>query len=535
MGVDGGDELGCDGAGGGGDPMTPVPRWFVVLSWCTLGILIGTVAFTATAGVTGSTPVSVVIGYCLAAGTFGWLVWRPKAAAALAGVPATIQRLFAVGAPLLIGQLLFAAAFIIDPSFTRWDPRPWFPMRSPHSCASSYWVACEQIETAPDIYAETVYSLPQADPTARRAPRPIGPLEIDQYEYPPSFLLVPRLITVVADDFWSFRRVWFALTLAVTVIGLVVVARRFDRALGTFSLWLTPFVLVAPAMISTMIIGNVQLAIIAASMLAMVLFERGRHAAGGTLLAYAVVSKLYPGLLVFYLLLRRDWRAVAWTAAVSTVIVAVTMVDFGIAPYLTFLSHLPKLLSGEAFPAFRNPNAIAINESIPGLAFKLQLFGVPHMGFTASKILGWIYTVVVVVLVTRLARRPVAKGREPLVWIVILTLATMRSPFLPVYAPFPSLWLATLLAALTWGRSRLFTMSVVSWCVLAFTLGSGGAPPVVNAIWTFVHTIAAFVLVALAMRVVAAPVLADTAHHGKRVLVSHPTHEGSYIFSSGRE
>jgi hypothetical protein len=82
----------------------------------------------------------------------------------------------------------------------------------------------------------------------------------------------------------------------------------------------------------------------------------------------------------------------------------------------------------------------------------------------------------------------------------------MRSPFLPTYAPFPSLWLATLLAALSWGRSRLFTMSVVLWCVLTFTLGTGGAPPVVNAIWTFMHTIAAFVLVAMAMRVAGAPV-----------------------------
>jgi alpha-1,2-mannosyltransferase len=91
-------------------------------------------------------------------------------------------------------------------------------------------------------------------------------------------------------------------------------------------------------------------------------------------------------------------------------------------------------------------------------------------------ILGWIYTVVVLVLVVRLARRPADEGREPLVWIVILTLATMRSPFLPAYAPFPSLWLATLLAALTWGRSRRFTTSVVLWGVLAFTFGSGGAP-----------------------------------------------------------
>ena len=90
---------------------------------------------------------------------------------------------------------------------------------------------------------------------------------------------------------------------------------------------------------------------------------------------------------------------------------------------------MPKLLSGEAFPAFRNPAAIAIDESIPGLVFKLKLFGVPYMGFAASRALGWIYTVVALALTARLALQPVAAAREPLAWLTILILATMRSPF----------------------------------------------------------------------------------------------------------
>ena len=163
--------------------------------------------------------------------------------------------------------------------------------------------------------------------------------------------------------------------------------------------------------------GNVQLAIIAVSMIAMLLFERERYAAGGVLLAYAVVSKLYPGLLVGYLMLRRDWRAVGWTAAFAVAFVVVSVADFGVGPYVAFATHMPKLLSGEAFPAFRNPAAIAINESIPGLVFKLKLFGVPYMGFAASRALGWIYTVVALALTARLALQPVAAAREPLAWL----------------------------------------------------------------------------------------------------------------------
>lgn len=479
--------------------MSRAPRWFM-LPWVAVSIMVGIVAFTATAGLTSSM-VAAAAGGALASGIAAVVLRNPLTAnPLLAGAPRAMRRLFALGVALVIAQMLLTATFIIDPELVTWEPRPWTPQRSNHSCVSSYWIALERIGDTPDVYSEEIYSVPQRDPTVPRVARPIGPLLIDQYEYPPPFLVAPRIIAAATDDFWGFRRVWFALNTAIVLVGVILIAARFDRALGTHALWLTPFVLLAPAVVITLVVGNVQLAVIAASMIAMLLFERGRHAAGGAVLAYAIVSKLYPGLLLLFLLLRRDWRAAAWTAFFSIAILAISIADVGIEPYVAFARHMPKLLSGEAFPAFRNPAAIAVNESIPGLAFKLKLLGVPHMGFAASKALGWIYTLVAVALTARLALRPIAAGREPLVWITILILATMRSPFLPTYAVFPSLWLATLLAALTWGRSVRFFLCIAAWVALAFTFGTGAVPPVLNAIWTFVHTVAAFFLVVVALR-----------------------------------
>jgi alpha-1,2-mannosyltransferase len=480
--------------------MSSVPKWFPWLAWTTLAVLGLIPIFTATAGLTRSLIAATILAAVVSV-MFARRLWSMARRATLASIPPGVRRLFAIGAPLLIAQLLLASAFIVNPHLARWEGRPWTPQRSNHSCVSSYWIACEHIRGAPDIYAEEIYSIPQVNPAALRVPRPIGPLLIDQYEYPPVFLVLPRLIGGATGDFWGFRRVWFALNLAAVVAGAILIAARFDGALGTHALWLTPFVGLAPAIVITLVMGNVQLAIIAVSMIAMVFLERERHAAGGVLLAYAVVSKLYPGLLVLYLLLRRDWRAVAWIALFSIAFVVISIADFGFGPYFSFATHMPKLLSGEAFPALRNPVAIAINESIPGLVFKLGLFGVPQMGFATARVVGWVYTVIAVLLTARLALQPVAAGREPLVWIAILILATMRSPFLPTYAPFPSMWAATLLAALTWGRSGIFITAVAGWVVLAFTFGTGGAPPAVNAIWTFAHTVAAFVLVALVLRV----------------------------------
>jgi hypothetical protein len=354
-------------------PDTRPPAWFAVAVASTLAGIAGIVGLTATAGVSGSMVLASAAGVTLAAMVFVAVLRSGTVRSRLASAPPALRIVCSAGALLLVGQLAFAAAFTIHPTLTRWDPRPWAPQRSNHSCVSAYWVACQAVTRTDAIYDERLYSLPQADPAAVRRARTLGPFLIDNYEYPPAFLALPRLVAAVTPDFWAFRRVWFALMLAVTAAGIVAVARSRCRSTNRFR----------------------------------------------------------------------------------------------------------------------------------GCRFKLALFGMPHMGFTASKIVGWVYTAVVIAVIARLARRPTDQGLEPLAWLAILVLATMRSPFLPSYAPFPSLWLATLLAGLTWGRSRTWATAVGAWAVLAFSFGAGGAPIPVNAIWTFAHTVAAFVLVVLACRVTA--------------------------------
>ena len=46
------------------------------------------------------------------------------------------------------------------------------------------------------------------------------------------------------------------------------------------------------------------------------------------------------------------------------------------------------------------------------------------------------------------------------------------------------------------------TLGIGAWCILAVGFGPGGAPLQVNAIWTFVHTLLAFVLVGATIRFV---------------------------------
>lgn len=154
---------------------------------------------------------------------------------------------------------------------------------------------------------------------------------------------------------------------------------------------------------------------------------------------------------------------------------------------------------------------------MPGVIFKLKLAGVPRMDFAAMRVLGWIYTAVVLVATAWLAVRARPHGREPIVWLVVLFLATMRSPFLPTYAAFPTLWLMTLVVATSRAEPGLARAAIGVGVLLSLSWGIGYLPPLVNATWTTLQTIAAFVLAAMTCRTfrerdrAADPVPASTA------------------------
>jgi alpha-1,2-mannosyltransferase len=225
--------------------------------------------------------------------------------------------------------------------------------------------------------------------------------------------------------------------------------------------------------------------VIALAVLSMLCFERQKNALGGALLAYTIVSKLYPGLFVVYLLVRKQWSAVAWTAAMGIGYVLISLADVGIEPYVAFLKHLPGLLGGEAFPALRNPAPMAINLSIPGLVFKLKVLGVTGMGFGAAKIVGWIYTVVALWLTVLLARRAHSDQDKIMVFVAIMILATLRSPFLPIaYGVFPALWLLTLVAAPASATVKTLVVTLVAWLMLNVFVPLDWLPPRALAVLT---------------------------------------------------
>jgi alpha-1,2-mannosyltransferase len=402
---------------------------------------------------------------------------------------------------MLVRLVVFAQAPAPLPAIG-WSVTPWNPFITRHACTTAYWRAATEIDRAPDVYAPSTYSTGRVDPNGREVPLFIGPYAVDPYEYPPTFLLLPRLLARVTPNFPSFR-LWWGLVSTVTVFaGLVVIARRVDRENGTRSLWLVPLAIIPLGVFTTIQGGNAQLFFVVIAMLAMLAFERGWAAAGGLLLGYAVIGKMFPALLVLYLIVRRDWRAVAWTAGWAIGLTLLTIAEVGWAPFEAFRDHLPKLLNGEAFPMLRMAGPSDISLSVPGLILKLRRFGGPEVPIESLRITGWIFSAVLLWATVRLALRPVAPRLAPLAWLVVLGLAALRSPFLPGYGVFPAVWIATILLALVWTDTRRRWPVLALWVALLWMTGGPQSTPLwVIASATTLQIAAILTLFAIAVRV----------------------------------
>jgi hypothetical protein len=465
-------------------PGTFTARLLRTLIALSLASAFGIFAFSASMGFTGSKLVAVIVAVGIAAFAT-WFFWRrpivpldevakSRALNVISGL-ATLAGLF---------QLVRLCVFIVNPAELGCAIGPSRGLGLPvsHSCLSAYYVAARSVATVPNVYAWELYSFPDEGPNAPRKPRPIGSFNIDAYEYPPPFLLLPRALTILTPEFLRLRMVWFALNGAVLVIGLLVVARMLGPVAGIRALLFSPLVLASDITIATLQVGNLQAIVSSLAMIAMVLLAQRRYVAGGALLAYATVSKLFPGLLLVYLLVQRKWRALAWTVGLCMALIAISLIDTGWAPYKAFLDHLPRLLGGEAFPAFRRPWAVAQNFSVPGMALKLRLFGVTGASFGAMKIVGWIYTLILLAATVLVARRKLTREQEPLAWLMILILASLRSPFLPLYAVIPVLWLLTLLAATVRPTLKTLFGVLLAWVLLNTVVPTSVDPRLVAAI-----------------------------------------------------
>jgi hypothetical protein len=297
----------------------------------------------------------------------------------------------------------------------------------------------------------------------------LAPYMFDPFEYPPVFAVAPRLALAATDDYHLLRAVWFgvsALGFWIAFVGLAVWIG--GRAGGTALLLAPPIALSTPFLLGLQF-GQAHLLVVAAAIAGMMQLARGRRWTGASLLAFATATKLFPGLLLVHLAVRRRWRDVAATLVALAALVGIAALVLGPATLSAYVTEqLPRMASGEAFGfTEHNPD----NHSLYGLAFKLGALGVAGADRHLASLLGWAWTAVAVALAVTASRGRAEPGRDAVVWLGILCLATLRAPFAPTYTAIGTLWLLSAVVGQLGPRRWRTVLIVVAWILLQ------GAPP----------------------------------------------------------
>lgn len=328
-----------------------------------------------------------------------------------------------------------------------------------HSCLSAYAAGAALYgQHDPNLYEASHYR-----PETQDHGLELGALDPDPYQYPPVLLVPFHGLLSLAGDLPTLRWWWYLIETAVMLLALALVARWLGGERAYVALILAvPLVWGTMPNLLALQFGNIQAVVLVLAILGMIAFEKGRHSLGGALLAFAVLGKIFPAILVLYLLARRQWKALFATAAWGVALCLSVVVFGGWAPWLEFLTYqLPRLSSGEAFADLfiQVPISALINLSYSSIPFKLDALGLieaPQVSQWAAVAGNAMVALAAIVLGFFDAKRPLASaaaadgGRRLLLvmgWLSLVNLSTLQATMSPRYAVIGTLWLLTLWAA----------------------------------------------------------------------------------------
>ena len=375
--------------------------------------------------------------------------------------------------------------FMLDPTQAQYSLFPEDQWMVEHCCLTAYSESARfTSEGEKNIYNETLYRGPDAA-VDRGLRRKLGSFNVDPYHYPPTFLLLPLGVrTAVGGDFELVRAVWFGMSALALMLAMGLIAYRLEPEGRLRAIGMAPLIWCSLPVLSGLQMSNVQILVVAISAIALAAFPR-RAAVGGMLLAMSAVAKIFPGILFVYLVARRKWREVAWTAGLAVGLTVLALVVVGPAPFQAFVQYeLPRLSSGEAFSRpFTRVFAVSRNMAPFGIPLKLGWLGVPGMTLEVGRVVSMIYVLGVVGLaIWSGRRRPRTSTEAASVWLSLLSLGTLASPFAPAnYVLVSLVWLVCI-------NREIFrpTAAVAIWVLISAPfLISRDAPFLLQAICYF--------------------------------------------------
>lgn len=445
----------------------------LLFGWLTPALIVGVT------GLTDSLIFACIVGLLAACAAAYW------AAGLLNGIVSAAvsehKKLAAIAIVISLVAIVQNARLAVyehDVEKPQYSTVPGDSFRVRHNCFTSYSEAVRfAAANEGNIYKEELYRQ-----------RTIGPLRVDTYHYPPTFLVLPELLRAIDSDFFAQRRLWYGLQIVFFTAGVLGLAWWIGGATGGIAVLVSPFLLAMPHIVTTFQMGNFHVMAFPLALLGMCLITSRRIVPGSLMLGYAAAGKIFPGLLVLFLIAGRRWRAVAAVAATGIVLALAALLLFGMDSYRMFLTYeVPRISSGEAFPQIDFLNAIHLNGAFYGLLAKFRTRGASFLDTATALRLSSLYGVLVIALGVATAMRArhhddsTPRGRLLLaqLWLALVTLASFRSPFSGfVYAWTGTFWLIVLLAAgaKTPRRCALWLAVLVPFAIGFFTMPTSAVP-----------------------------------------------------------
>lgn len=243
---------------------------------------------------------------------------------------------------------------------------------------SAYWQAGRHI-----LDGEPIYS-------AAQLAGPYAPQQQYLYLYPPFLAVVVAPLAALFADYRLAAWAWTALGLGLAVASVIAVGRLEGLIVDRFRLvLLVGGAFTIPAVIAELVMGNVHLVLLGLLAAAWLGIQRGDgrgEVIAGVSIGVAALVKIFPALLILWLLLTGRRRAAAASVAAIAVLTLAVLPITGLEPWLDY----PRVLA----------NLSAPSSTTDALAPTTWL--TPFLGFTVARI---VVTVIAIALLAWSVRR----------------------------------------------------------------------------------------------------------------------------------
>jgi alpha-1,2-mannosyltransferase len=197
------------------------------------------------------------------------------------------------------------------------------------------------------------------------------------YTMPPVFAVLVAPLALLPPI--AAVALWYAISMALLIATLRVLPRLVlpegERASTRWAMIALPLLFCADPLLDTLTRSQLGVVMLAAATFALACHRAGRSFAAGLVVAFATLLKVYTGLLVFFFLFRKQWRALLGCAA-GFVLFGLVVPTAAFGPRLA-LDHWRTWTTKVVFPFAKTAGGALPFEELqsPSIAKNQSLYG----------------------------------------------------------------------------------------------------------------------------------------------------------------